>query len=167
MTNQPTPFEQYHAAASSTDPFDADANIAAFGRFIGDYTARFRTMEHDNACAVSSDDRAGAPSHASRTLTVGEIVDRLARLDRCLPVVLDAEDEPLGCYGVRDVSVEVMQREATYAAEPCGRDVYHGHTELFESPSSERYDEPGPVAFLSLEAPRSPSPGAVESGHPD
>ena len=63
-------------------------------------------------------------SRASRTLTAGEVIDRLARVDPSLPVVFDAEDGPLGSYGVRDVSVVRMQRESTYADGAHGRDVY-------------------------------------------
>jgi hypothetical protein len=37
-----------------------------------------------------------AASDISRTLIGGEVMDRLANVDRSLPVVFDAEDEPLG-----------------------------------------------------------------------
>lgn len=104
-----------------------------------------------NADAVADDSQ----STASRTLTVGEIVDRLNQLDRSLPVVFEAEDEPLGSYyGVRDVGVVPMQRDSTFAAEPGGCDVYVDPHPDFRS---DKYDEPGPVAFLSIR--RVPAPG--------
>ncbi len=88
-------------------------------------------------------------SRVSRTLNVGEVIDRLSRLDRSLPVVFEAEDEPLGSYGVRDISVVPAQRESTHAAEPYGSDVYHDAEDGCR-PANDRYDEPGPVAFLSM-----------------
>ncbi len=50
---------------------------------------------------------------SSKTLTVGQLIDRLSRLDPNLPVVFAAQDEPLGDYGVRSVAVRDMQRERT------------------------------------------------------
>lgn len=85
-------------------------------------------------------------------LTVGDVVDRLAGVDRSLPVVIQAVDDPVGHYGVRDIAVVPMQRESTYAADPNGWDVYHSDFRQ----SSDYYDEPGPVAFLMIEAPPSP-----------
>lgn len=92
---------------------------------------------------------AGPRLRASRTLSVGEVMDRLSRLDRSLPVVFEAVDEPSGSYGVRDVSVEPMQRQSTFAAEPYGCDVYLP-AECGPIPAGDYYDEPGPVAFLSM-----------------
>lgn len=116
--------------------------------------------EPANADAVADDSQ----STASRTLTVGEIVDRLNQLDRSLPVVFEAEDEPLGNYGVRDASVVPMQRDSTFAAEPGGCDVYVDPHPGFR-PS--KYDDPGPVAFLSIR--RVPAPGnrGTAAGEPD
>ncbi|SLJ75914.1 hypothetical protein [Mycobacteroides abscessus] len=88
-------------------------------------------------------------SRVNRTLTVGEVIDRLSRLDRSLPVVFQAEDDPSGNYGVRDISVEPMQRESTFAAEPYGCDVYLP-PEVSLRAVGDRYDEPAPVAFLSM-----------------
>ncbi|MFN6548410.1 hypothetical protein [Mycolicibacterium nivoides] len=88
----------------------------------------------------------------SQVLTIGDLLDRLVGVDRSLPVVIQAVDEPVGNYGVRDIEVVPMQRESTYAADPNGWDVYHSD---FRQPS-EYYDEPGPVAFLTIEAPPSP-----------
>lgn len=85
----------------------------------------------------------------NRTLTVGEVIERLSRLEHSLPVVFEADDEPLGSYGVRDVSVVPMQRDSTHAAEPYGCDVYRD-AELGCRPRGDYYDEPGPVAFLSI-----------------
>lgn len=95
-------------------------------------------------------------SRVNRTLTVGEVIDRLSRLDHSLPVVFDAEDEPLGNYGVRDVSVVPMQRESTHAAEPFGSDVYHDVSDGSRQ-VSDYYDEPGPVALLSMNRVRTPT----------
>ncbi|BCI84471.1 hypothetical protein MTY66_60960 (plasmid) [Mycolicibacterium sp. TY66] len=88
-------------------------------------------------------------SRVNRTLTVGEVMDRLSRLDRSLPVVFEAVDEPSGNYGVRDVSVVPMQRQSTFAAQPYGCDVYSS-PEGGLVPAGDYYDEPGPVAFLSM-----------------
>ncbi len=101
---------------------------------------------NEPAQRVAADD---PKSRANRTLTVGEVIDRLSLLDRSLPVVFEAVDEPSGNYGVRDVSVEPMQRESTFAAEPYGCDVYLS-PELGLSAVGDRYDEPRPVAFLSM-----------------
>lgn len=88
----------------------------------------------------------------SQVLTVGDLLDRLVGVDRSLPVVIQAVDEPVGHYGVRDIDVVPMQRESTYADDPNGWDVFHPD---FRQPS-ENYDHPGPVAFLTIEAPPSP-----------
>ncbi len=94
------------------------------------------------------------PRNPSRTLTVGEIVDRMVQLDpsRSLPVVFDADDEPVGHYGVRDVALAHMQRDGTFAAEPAGLDVYHPVDE-YRKPD-DRYDAVTPVIVLSMQAPR-------------
>lgn len=86
-------------------------------------------------------------SRKSRTLTVGEVMDRLANVDRSLPVVFDSEDQPLGCYGVRSMEIVSMQRETVHEED---RDVYHdtgdfGYMQKF-------YDEPEDVALLSMHA---------------
>lgn len=102
-------------------------------------------------------------SRASRTLTVGEVVERLSRLDHSLPVVFEAEDEPLGSYGVRDISVVPMQRTSIHAAEPYGCDVYFDPAPARKP--GEYYDEPGPVALLSINRiPINPRP-AGGAGH--
>ena len=90
-------------------------------------------------------------SRISRTLTVGEVMDRLANVDRSLPVVFAAEDEPLGFYGVRDIEVVSMQRQSLYADEPIGRDVFHDVSDFVRT--GKLYDEPGDVALLSMQAP--------------
>lgn len=89
----------------------------------------------------------------NRVLTVGDVLDRLAGVDRSLPVVIQAVDDPVGNYGVRDIDVVPMQRESTYAADPSGWDVYHSDFRQ----SGDCHDDPGPVAFLMIEAPPSPS----------
>lgn len=90
----------------------------------------------------------------SRTMTVGEIVDRMVQLDpsRSLPVVFDAVDEPVGNYGVRDVVLAHMQRDDTFADDPAGRDVYYPVDE-YNKPD-DRYDAVTPVIVLSMQAPR-------------
>jgi len=46
-----------------------------------------------------------------RTLTAGQLIEKLRRVDPDLPVVFTSRDEPLGDYGVRSLTVCEMQRE--------------------------------------------------------
>lgn len=99
---------------------------------------------------------------SSRTLTVGQLVDRLTRLNPGLPVVFEATDEPLGDYGVRSIEVCEMQRERTYAADPCGCDVFHSHISggygdrpkewWTDRRGGDRYDHPREVVYLRYES---------------
>lgn len=45
---------------------------------------------------ADTDTPAADPGRISRTFTGGEVMDRLSYADSSLPVVFDAEDEPLG-----------------------------------------------------------------------
>lgn len=100
--------------------------------------------------------------NSSRTLTVGQLIAKLSRLDPSLPVVFEARDEPLGDYGVRSLEVREMQRENIYAADPFGCDVFHSHISggyggrpkewWSDRPSGrDRYDLPQPVVLLRYE----------------
>lgn len=99
----------------------------------------------------------------SRTLTAGQLMEQLSRLDPDLPVVFEARDEPLGNYGVRAVEVDEQQRESLFADGPYGCDVFHekigggynGHPA--EWWTGDRYDQPGPVVFLRYELPWQPT----------
>lgn len=98
------------------------------------------------------------PDRSNRTLTVGQLIEQLSRLDPNLPVVMSQEDDPLGDYGVRSVGVDEMQRESTYSAEPFGMDVYHEGPAMFDFRDVDGYhDAPGPVAFLSKGRPYLPT----------
>lgn len=97
----------------------------------------------------------------SKTLTAGQLIDRLSRVDPNLPVVFEARDEPLGDYGVRSVEVVDMQRERTYADGMCGTDVFHGPESRYPEPKWHtskvfEYDPPGPVVLLGMERPWQP-----------
>lgn len=95
---------------------------------------------------------------SSRTLTVGQLIDKLSRLNPNLPVVMSQHDEPSGDYGVRSIEVSEMQRENIYAPNPFGRDVFHSHISggYQDRPkewwTGDRYDQPSQVVFLSDES---------------
>lgn len=97
----------------------------------------------------------------NRTLTAGQLIEQLSRLNPNLPVVFEARDEPLGDYGVRSLEVCEMQRENIYAGEPFGCDVYHSHVsgghngrpkEWWDNPRFPgQYDQPQEVVLLRYE----------------
>jgi hypothetical protein len=87
---------------------------------------------------------------SSQTLTVGQLIDVLSKLDPDLPVVMSQEDEPLGHYGVRSVEVYDMQRENTHAGGRYGIDVFHNQISHFPVKwwIGDNYENPGTVVLL-------------------
>jgi hypothetical protein len=98
---------------------------------------------------------------SSRTLTAGQLIEQLSKVDPSTPVVMSQEDEPCGDYGVRGVEVVRMQRENTYAdGAMSGMDVFHRQHTTFPQPKfyeGDRYEQPQPVVFLSNHCPWQPT----------
>lgn len=76
-----------------------------------------------------------------RTLTAGQLIEKLRRVDPDLPVVFTSRDEPLGDYGVRSLTVCEMQRE-NFDRKP---------------KTSPSYDAPQMVVLLDNESPWTPT----------
>lgn len=94
-----------------------------------------------------------------RTLTAGQLIEKLRRVDPDLPVVFTSRDEPLGDYGVRSLTVCEMQRENIYAGGHYGCDVFHDPSQNFDRKpkTSPSYDAPQMVVLLDNESPWTPT----------
>lgn len=71
-------------------------------------------------------------------MNVGELIQRLQKLDLELPVVMGQEDEPVGDYEVLDVDVRPMHPDKTFRSNPS---AWHSDTYKPTTP-------PRPVVFL-------------------
>jgi hypothetical protein len=97
---------------------------------------------------------------SSKTITAGELIRQLQKVDPSTPVVMTQNDEPCGDYGVRSVEFTDMKRQDTYAAEPFGMDVWHEAEWLNEFPNShshKTFDPPQAVVFLGHYCPWKPT----------
>lgn len=95
---------------------------------------------------------------SSRTLTVGQLIDKLSRLDPSMPVVFMQQDEPLGDMGVRSVEVCEMGRESTFAEGGWGFDVWHDAAWVKDmSGSWKSLDPVQEVVYLDARSPWQPT----------
>lgn len=81
-----------------------------------------------------------------RDVNVGELIQRLQKLDLELPVVMAQEDEPVGCYEVLDVDERTMHPDKTFTRDPT---AWHDSCYTPELP-------PQQVAFLGRDRPYLP-----------
>jgi hypothetical protein len=94
---------------------------------------------------------------SSRTLTAGELILQLSKVDPRTPVVMSQSDEPCGLYGVRGLDIEDMQRDPLYADGHYGMDVFHRSETTFPTRRwNDCYDPPTAVVFLSENLPYQP-----------